>query len=38
MKDVVLYEAVPTKFISYFLKLYYIYYGFSKFMNGQVQT
>jgi hypothetical protein len=38
MKDVVLYEAVPTKFISYFLELYYIYYGFLKFMNGQVQT
>jgi hypothetical protein len=36
MKDVVLYEAVPTKFVSSFLELYCIFYEFLNFMNGQV--
>jgi hypothetical protein len=36
MKDVVLYEVVPTKFDSYFSDLYFIFYEFSNFMNGQV--
>jgi hypothetical protein len=36
MKDVVLYEMVPTKFDSYFSDLYFIFYEFSNFMNGQV--
>jgi predicted AAA+ superfamily ATPase len=35
MKDVVLYEAVPTKFGSSFLEQYCIFYEFSNFMNGQ---
>jgi hypothetical protein len=29
MKDVVLYEAVLTKFVSSFLELYFIFYEFS---------
>jgi hypothetical protein len=37
MKDVILYEAVPTKSISSFLELYFIFYEFSNFRNGQVQ-
>jgi hypothetical protein len=36
MKDVVLYEVVPTKFDSYFSDLYFIFYEFSNFTNGQV--
>jgi hypothetical protein len=36
MKDVVLYEVVPTKFDSYFSDLYFIFYQFSNFMNRQV--
>jgi hypothetical protein len=28
MKDVVLYESVPTKFDSYFSDLYFIFYDF----------
>jgi hypothetical protein len=36
MKDVVLYEVVPTKFDSYFSDLYFIFYEFSNFMNEQV--
>jgi hypothetical protein len=35
-KDVVLYEAVPRKFILSFLELYYIFYKISNFINGQV--
>jgi hypothetical protein len=38
MKDVVLYEGISTKFILYFLELYFILYGFSKFMNQQIQN
>jgi hypothetical protein len=37
MKDVSLYEVVPTKFISLFLELYFIFYEFSKFLNELVQ-
>jgi hypothetical protein len=37
MKDIVLDDGIPTKFISYILELYFIYYGFSKFINEQVQ-
>jgi hypothetical protein len=33
MKYVVLYEGIPTKFISYFLQLYFICYKFSNFRN-----
>jgi hypothetical protein len=33
MKDVVLYEGITTKFISYFLQLYFICYKFSNFRN-----
>jgi hypothetical protein len=33
MKNVVLYERIPTKFISYFLQLYFIYNKFSNFRN-----
>jgi hypothetical protein len=33
IKDVVLYEAVPKKFVSSFLELYCIFYEFSNFMN-----
>jgi hypothetical protein len=36
MKDVVLYESVPTKFDSYFSDLYFIFYEFSNFINEQV--
>jgi hypothetical protein len=36
MKDVVLYESVLTKFDSYFYDLYFIFYKFSNFINGQV--
>jgi hypothetical protein len=36
MKDVVLYEGVPTKFVSSVLELYCIFDEFSNFMNGQV--
>jgi hypothetical protein len=36
MKDV-LYEAVPTKFVSSFLKLYFIFYEFSILRNELVQ-
>jgi hypothetical protein len=36
MKDVVLYEAVPTKFVLSFLELYFIFYEFSNFKNVQV--
>jgi hypothetical protein len=38
MKDVVVYEAVPTNFVSLFLELYFILYEFSNFRNGQVQA
>jgi hypothetical protein len=38
MKDVVLYEGVPTKFVLSFLELYFIFYEFSNFRNVQVQT
>jgi hypothetical protein len=38
MKDVVLYETVPIKFVSSFLELYFIFYEFSNFRNVQVQT
>jgi hypothetical protein len=31
MKDIVLYEVIPTKFVSYFSQLYCIWYKFSKF-------
>jgi hypothetical protein len=34
MKDIVLDEAVPTKFNLYFSYLYFIFYKFSNFMNG----
>jgi hypothetical protein len=37
MKDVVLYDAIPTQFNLYFYELYFICYEFSKFINGQVQ-
>ncbi len=37
MKDVVLYGMVPTKFISSFLELHFIFYQFSNFKNKQVQ-
>jgi hypothetical protein len=37
MKDVVLYETVPKKIVSYFPNLYFIFYKFSNFMNGEVQ-
>jgi hypothetical protein len=33
MKDLVLYETVPTKFVSSFLELYFIFYEFSNFRN-----
>jgi hypothetical protein len=36
MKDVVLYEGIPTKLNSYFYDLYFIFYEFSNFMNRQV--
>jgi hypothetical protein len=36
MKDVVTYEGIPSKLNSYFSDLYFIFYGFSNFMNGQV--
>jgi hypothetical protein len=38
MKDVVIHEAVPTNFVSLFLELYFIFYEFSNFRNGQVQA
>jgi hypothetical protein len=38
MKDVVLYEVVPTKFVSSFLELQFIGYEFLKLDNGQVQN
>jgi hypothetical protein len=37
MKDVALYEVVPTKFVSSFFELHFIFYEFSNFRNGQVQ-
>jgi hypothetical protein len=37
MKDVDLDEGISTKFISYYLEQYFIYYGFLKFMKRQVQ-
>jgi hypothetical protein len=37
MKDVVLYESVPTKFVSPFLELYFIFYEFSILRNKLVQ-
>jgi hypothetical protein len=37
MKDVILYEGILAKFILYISELYFICYGFSKFMNEQVQ-
>jgi hypothetical protein len=37
MKDVVLDDGIPAKFISYISELYFLCYGFSKFMNEQVQ-
>jgi hypothetical protein len=37
MKGVVLSETISTKFIIYFLELYFIWYGFSKFLNVRVQ-
>jgi hypothetical protein len=36
LKNRALYESVPTKFDSYFSDLYFIFYKFSNFMNGQV--
>jgi hypothetical protein len=36
MKDVVLFEALPTKFISSFLELYFIFYEFLNFRNVQL--
>jgi hypothetical protein len=33
MKNVVLYERIPTKFILYFLQLYFICNNFSNFRN-----
>jgi hypothetical protein len=38
MKDVVLYEAIQTKFVSSFLELYCIFYEFSNFRDKQVYT
>jgi hypothetical protein len=38
MKDVVLDNGIPSKFISYISELYFLCYGFSKFMNEQVQV
>jgi hypothetical protein len=38
MKNVVLYEGILAKFISYFLELYLIWYGLSNFGKGQVQN
>jgi hypothetical protein len=29
-------QGIPTKFISYFYVLYFIFYEYLKFMNGQV--
>jgi hypothetical protein len=37
MKDVVLDEGIPTKFLSYFWQLYFIWYEFSKVVNRQVK-
>jgi hypothetical protein len=37
MKDVILYEGILAKFILYIFELYFICYGFSIFMNEQVQ-
>jgi hypothetical protein len=37
MKDVILYEGILAKFILYISELYFIFYGFSIFMNEQVQ-
>jgi hypothetical protein len=37
MKYVVLYEAVPTNFVSSFLELYFIFYEFSILKNELVQ-
>jgi hypothetical protein len=37
MKDVILYEGILAKFILYISELYFICYGFSIFMNEQVQ-
>jgi hypothetical protein len=36
MKDIVLYEAVPTKFDSYSSDFYFIFYKFSNLINRQV--
>jgi hypothetical protein len=36
MKDVVTDEGIATKLNSYFSDLYFIFYEFSNFMNGQV--
>jgi hypothetical protein len=36
MKDVVPDEGIPTKLYLYFSDLYFIFYEFSNFMNGQV--
>jgi hypothetical protein len=33
MKDIVLYKGIPTKFISYFLQLYFICYKVTNFRN-----
>jgi hypothetical protein len=38
MKDVVIYEGISTKFISYFFKFYFIWYEFSKFVNRKYKT
>jgi hypothetical protein len=36
MKDVALYEGIPTKLNSCFYDLYFIFYEFLNFMNRQV--
>jgi hypothetical protein len=38
MKDVVLHERNPTKFILYFSELYFLGYEFSKLDDGEVQN